>query len=1080
MFRKISSILIAFMAWLPLYAQYDVTPFDSLAICSDNNFSTATDYVALSRFSINETQKSAFRKKQTNKTIQIGLPTGFEFNTDSGSVYTQASTDLVSISFLVFSDYIEVTVTIPNAGGENYIDTIFFDGFYVRATAAGTGDLYRGGSVGPGDFKIHSGADLPGDGSPNTAESLGYLSASGDMSLTGITVTQNETSNVAPGFINKQVIGIEVEVEGFCSNYNITDFDFSTAGEDGTDNVATTVTNAHVYYTGTSSTYSPTNLFGTYSSPNGAFTVSGNQTLVEGTNYFWLAYDIDVDANTGDKIDASCTSVTLDGLGEQSIASSSPTGSRLLSAYYSTASGNWGNSDNWALDVCGGDGTVDGTTPDANDAVIICTGDTITLDGDITVASVIIKDGGYVIDNSVNQKLSILEDLIVYGSGAITMTGNEELKISGNTTFLGSGTIDVGGLSTFEGNFDLAANTTYNQNGTGDFTCQGEYFTINGTLNFTSSASLAVNGSSTQIIDGSGSITSNNSNSEISIENSNKTIPSTANLIFQPRVVFNDHNISLTNNGIVTLQFNGVTNQGELDAQTNNNSWINGTGSTLNYGGLTDIFDFKGDLYASATNNTVNYNGAGNQNIITPSAATYYNLTTGSSGTKTVQGALDVNGNISIEGTSDFSSNGNDITLAGNWDNVSTFTPSTSKITFDGTSDQYINSASSQAESFYQLTINKSSGDVYMTANSDVTVTNSLDLTDGLIYIGTSNLIINATTTVLNYSNNSFVNTNSTGYLRKLWSSPGSFVYPVGDGTELSQFSLQIFSASFTAGAYAEINVSGNKYSETGTTENFIDRFWDLPVSGITSPTYNFTAYYLDGDVNGDESTVYAQKFDTEWKAFNLANTTNNTLSGNLATSFSKFGGFDELITLPVELTKFEAEQIDDYNYLTWETAAEINNSHFEVLRSIDGGAFEVIGTVEGAGSAIYTNYYQFWDDDLKPGTYLYQLRQVDYDGTSDLSEIRSIKVEKQFDFIAFPNPNTGHMLSVRINTDLHSDVDVEIYDVNGRLVHNANGIGERVDFSFEKELESGTYIIKVRSSNQLLTQKLIVQKSIN
>lgn len=1080
MFRKLAYTLIGLMVFMNGFTQYDVTPFDSLSICSENNFTTATDYFPLSTFSINETQKNAFKKKQTNKTILLGLPNGFEFNTDSGSVSTQSSTDLVSISYLVFTDYLEVTVTIPNAGGENYIDTIFFEGFYVRATSAGTGDLFRGGTSGPGTFKIHNGVDNPGDGSPIAAESLGYLAASGDMSLTGITVTQNDTSNVAPGFINKQVIGIEIEVEGFCSNYNLTDFDFSTVGEDGTDNVLTTVTNAHVYYTGASSAYSPINLFGTFSSPNGAFTVSGNQTLTEGINYFWLAYDIDVDASTGDKIDASCTSVTLDGPGEQSIASSSPSGSRLLSAYYSTTSGNWGNSDNWALDVCGGNGTIDATTPDANDAVIVCTGDTITLDGDITVASVIIKDGGYVIDNSVNQKLSILEDLIVYGSGAITMTGNEELKISGNATFLGSGTINVGGMSTYEGNFDLGTNTTYYQNGIGEFSCQGEYFTLNGNLIFTSSASLAINGNSAQTINGSGSITSYNSNSEIRIESSNKIISSSANLTLQPRVEFNDHNISITNNGIITLQFNGVTNQGELDAQTNNNSWINGTGSTLNYGGLTDLFDFKGDLYASATNNTVNYNGIGNQNIITPYSSTYYNLTTGSSGTKTVQGALDVNGNISIEGTSDLSSNGNDLTLAGNWDNVSTFTPSTSKITFDGTSDQYINSVSSQAESFYQLTVNKSSGDLYMTANSDVTITNSLDLTDGLIYIGTSNLIINSTTTVLNYSDNSFINTNNTGYLRKLWSTPGSFVYPVGDGTELSKFSLQIFSASFAAGAYAEINVSGNKYSETGTTENFIDRFWDLPVSGITSPNYNFTAHYLDGDVNGDESTVYAQKFDTEWQAFNLANTSNNTLSGNLATSFSKFGGFDELITLPVELTKFDAEQIDDYNYLTWETAAEINNSHFEILRSIDGEPFDVIGTVEGAGSAIYTNYYQFWDDNVTQGTYLYQLRQVDYDGTSDLSEIRSIKVVKQFDFVAFPNPNTGDKLCVRVNSDAHSDVDVEIYDVNGRLIHSAIGVGERIDFSFEKELESGTYIIKARSSKQLLTQKLIIQKRIN
>lgn len=1081
MFR-ISSLISGLLALTLLsFGQYSVSPFDSLWICSDNNFSTVTDFQKLSNFSINETHKNGFKKKQANKTILIGVPSGFELNPDSGSVYTSIASDLLSLTHNTYSSYIEVSVTIPNAGGEEEIDTIFFEGFYIRALSASSGDFYRGGTASsPGTFKIHSGVDNPGDGSPSTAESLGFISASGDMSLTGITITQNETSNVAPGFINKQVIGIEVEVDGYCSNFNLTDFDFSTVGDEGTDNVANTLNDAHVYYTGTNPSYSTVNLFGTYSLPNNNFKISGNQTLSEGINYFWLAYDIDVDANTGDRIDASCTDVTFDILGKQTITNTSPAGHRLLSAYYSTSTGDWGNSDNWALDICNGDGTADGTTPDTNDAVIICTGDTITLDADITVASVIIKDGGHLIDNSLNRKLSILEELIVYGSGTITLNGTEELKVSGNATFLGTGTIDIAGSSTYEGDFDLGPGTTYNQNGTDNFSSQGEHFTLNGILNFNSNGSALLNGVSNQYVYGSGTITSNNSTTEVLLENSNKIIHSTTDITIQPKVNFNDHNYTVTNFGIVTLQYDGVSTQGDLDAQSNNNGWINSENSVLNYGGLNNIFDFKGDFYASASNNTVNFNGTGNQNIIVPTSSIYFNLHTGGSGIKTALEFLDVNGNISISESSEFSSNNYNITLAGDWNNTSIYTPGSSEITFDGSSDQNINKNSSIGETYYDFTINKEAGNINLTENSDVTIENALTLNKGLIYLNSSNLIINSTATISNYSHISFINTNSTGYLRKMWMAPGSFVFPVGDLDSLTEFSIQLFPSTIGSDAYTEINVTSAKYQEIGTTENFIDRYWDLEPYNITDPSYNFSANYLQSDVHGDENLIVSQKHHSEWKSYDSTNITTNTLSGVLATSFSKFSGFDQLVALPIELIYFSVDSYEDQCLIEWETGAELNNSHFDLLRSKDGITFNKIATIKGAGTYNNRSYYQFWDKNLIGGKYYYKLKQVDFNGNTSYSRVKAIEIENQYNFIIYPNPFTGNTLNIKLNEKLIENASVEVFDIEGRILAQQNNINSETLIQFDSITYSGTYFIRVSTENRTYLQRLTIYRKSN
>jgi hypothetical protein len=97
-------------------------------------------------------------------------------------------------------------------------------------------------------------------------------------------------------------------------------------------------------------------------------------------------------------------------------------------------------------------------------------------------------------------------------------------------------------------------------------------------------------------------------------------------------------------------------------------------------------------------------------------------------------------------------------------------------------------------------------------------------------------------------------------------------------------------------------------------------------------------------------------------------------------------------IALPIELISFEANlnannQVDIF----WSTASEQNNDFFTIERSIDGLNWEIVATVAGAGNS--TNRIDYAAYDLRPlsGISYYRLKQTDYDGAFEYSNIVSV-----------------------------------------------------------------------------------------
>ena len=160
----------------------------------------------------------------------------------------------------------------------------------------------------------------------------------------------------------------------------------------------------------------------------------------------------------------------------------------------------------------------------------------------------------------------------------------------------------------------------------------------------------------------------------------------------------------------------------------------------------------------------------------------------------------------------------------------------------------------------------------------------------------------------------------------------------------------------------------------------------------------------------------------------------------------------------PVELTRFEAQKTGNNEVLlTWETASERGNDFFVIERSGNASDFAEIGKIEGKGTTQDKHQYWFTDGDPLPGINYYRLRQVDFDGKTEYSNVTSISTDRKTFSIA-PNPATG---IVRILGDIEAVESVEVSDASGQLMQRTDAPGPVIDLS---AYPAGIYFVEITS----------------
>ncbi|MBY0425986.1 MAG: T9SS type A sorting domain-containing protein [Cytophagales bacterium] len=179
------------------------------------------------------------------------------------------------------------------------------------------------------------------------------------------------------------------------------------------------------------------------------------------------------------------------------------------------------------------------------------------------------------------------------------------------------------------------------------------------------------------------------------------------------------------------------------------------------------------------------------------------------------------------------------------------------------------------------------------------------------------------------------------------------------------------------------------------------------------------------------------------------------------------------ICALPVNYVSFEVLNKKHVAELAWQTTSEKNNSHFVVERSSNGMEFIPLGKIN-ATHDVYARVaeYNFIDNSPLYGTSYYRLKQVDLDGKSTYTPVRTIHREPSLLVSIYPNPSENGF-HISVITGGSNPVSCILRDLSGKTISSFQVSSTDVQ-SFGNELSPGIYILEVLDGNHVETLKLI------
>jgi hypothetical protein len=269
----------------------------------------------------------------------------------------------------------------------------------------------------------------------------------------------------------------------------------------------------------------------------------------------------------------------------------------------------------------------------------------------------------------------------------------------------------------------------------------------------------------------------------------------------------------------------------------------------------------------------------------------------------------------------------------------------------------------------------------------------------------------------------------------------------------------------------------GMSFSYSGDN-SWIDHITNIPPAEIifnnVSPAYGCAVAY---DAGG---------YKTIGASFEFGGLSDAASPSTKKELMMKISDFFVLSVIPVELISFNVDIDENGIFLMWETATETNNSGFEVERSSDGKEFEKIGEVEGKGTTTEMQEYTFRDATVTSGKgkFYYRLKQVDFNGTEEYSDI----VEIEYTLLPlvfslsqnYPNP-FNPATTIKFDIPKEVDVTLKIYDALGSEV--ATIVNEKMEPGYYRyewnaaKYASGVYFYRLIAGSFISTKKLMLLK---
>lgn len=262
-----------------------------------------------------------------------------------------------------------------------------------------------------------------------------------------------------------------------------------------------------------------------------------------------------------------------------------------------------------------------------------------------------------------------------------------------------------------------------------------------------------------------------------------------------------------------------------------------------------------------------------------------------------------------------------------------------------------------------------------------------------------------------------------------------------------------------------------------GSSSNDYDRIIVQGDATLTGATLNpiFTYAPLPGDMF---SIITANSFSgsfsspTQGQMVTVGNTSfTASYTGSTGTAIN-FSASDFLF--PVELTAFTARPAGKAVQLQWATATETNNDYFSVEHSTDGRNFREIGRVAGAGTSQAERRYAFTDYSPAAGLNYYRLRQNDFDGRYEYSNIRSVVFDKESPWTI--RPTLAHeSVTVEWVSAPGGDSIIEAFNLAGKKVYAHKSPAQEATLQIPvQDWLPGLYWVLVRSNGEATARQFV------
>ncbi|MES2773600.1 MAG: T9SS type A sorting domain-containing protein [Bacteroidota bacterium] len=242
-----------------------------------------------------------------------------------------------------------------------------------------------------------------------------------------------------------------------------------------------------------------------------------------------------------------------------------------------------------------------------------------------------------------------------------------------------------------------------------------------------------------------------------------------------------------------------------------------------------------------------------------------------------------------------------------------------------------------------------------------------------------------------------------------------------------------------------------------------------------SNATYSITLYYTNAELAGmaPASLNIVKTNAASASAATVANSVSvvptvtdyGSYKGFTATfsGFSRFFLAQSNLALPVSWLSFSAVKDRNDAILKWATAAEHNNSKYEIQTSRNGTDFVTLGTVASKGNGTNRQDYSFIHPRPEAGINYYRVKQVDKDGNNSYSHIASLNFDGKGNIkpFVYPSPAKGY---ITLNFGVaRKGVKWQIYNIENRLVQNGIASGlqlqQQIDVS---RLSPGSYVVKM------------------